>query len=87
MRRRISLTTPVSFVPGCSRPSFRVALIDVSKYFPTGGRPDAALPVSLQFRRQVPTAERTRGQNRPAMMDSLEDKGAFMTKTKRGATA
>jgi len=86
--RRISSTTSHACHASRSRPSFRVALIDVSKYFPAAGRPDAALPVSLQFA-DSPTAEHgPRGQNRPAMMDSLEDKGAFMTKTKRNrATA
>jgi len=75
----------MSFVPGCSRPSFRLALIDVSKYFPTGGHVQTLRFLSpYNSSRQVPTAKRARGQNRPAMMDSPEDKGVFMTKTKRG---
>lgn len=57
-------------------------LIDVSKYFPTG-RPDVArCPASclLTIRRQSYAG------TKPVSGDGLaEDKGAFMTKTKRGS--
>lgn len=60
-----------------------VALCDRRfEIFPDWTSRRCALPVSLQFA-DSPTAEHVREQNRPAMMDSLEDKGAFMTKTKR----
>lgn len=85
--RRISLTTSLSRQPCRAYPLLSTLVSRGAdrrfEIFPDWWTSRRCASCLLTIRRQSYGGTPARGQNRPAMMDSLEDKGAFMTKTKR----